>query len=460
MCWPGRLTQPVHRRVLLAYTPAFCLRSASPRRLTFTPFEFQADTRVELVTADGTARRVDFRHRLAANGIVSGGHKGSGRDRWGSRPAVAQRPSTSSSTPIAAGRAATGTDTWDQGGAGAGGGHRLRAQAHPQLENRPSWYSWVGRQPAWAPASRECRRSSSTARSATCARSRRERAARDQAAWYAFVGWRLLFRLRTGSPCRNRAQRVRSRSLLHGADDVVSDPLSSTTGGSCMTRSGPREIWIVQARRTRRVRGGPSLYVERWPVLRAAPRLDVSSHLRLVEEEEVSSATAKSRGLATVIGNNDRLKPKGEAMTVARLDSSSIAATIASLMLLPSAGNPRRHLHPSSRDGALHIARSARRTPASPTPSARSRRRTSNAIPAGTRSSISSDRSTGALNSDLALRRPRDVALGMSICRRPGRGRRASGGTGEFARFTARAVVTAIQRGSSALGRDVQLGHE
>src|SRR2546428_666285 len=105
----------------------------------------------------------------------------------------------------------------------------------------------------------------------------------------------LLFRLRTGSRLSQSSPVTVMSSLeprplffIHGgADDIV-----SVNHGRKLydTYRGPREIWIVQgAPHTGAYEADRPLYVERVAGFFARHLgLNVSSHLRLVEEEEVS----------------------------------------------------------------------------------------------------------------------------------------------------------------------------
>jgi fermentation-respiration switch protein FrsA (DUF1100 family) len=105
----------------------------------------------------------------------------------------------------------------------------------------------------------------------------------------------LLFRLRTGARLSQSSPVAVMSSLeprplffIHGgADDIV-----SVNHGRRLydTYRGPREIWIVQgAPHSGAYEADRPLYVERVAGFFARHLgLDVSSHLRLVEEEEVS----------------------------------------------------------------------------------------------------------------------------------------------------------------------------
>jgi len=122
----------------------------------------------------------------------------------------------------------------------------------------------------------------------------------------------------------------------------------------------------------------------------------------------------------------------------------AIAATIASLMAVAIAGTPSASAS-SSRSGALHIAKECTQDTGLSDSFCTITSSNLDAIPAGTRVVyFQAIGATGALNSDLAL--PvglGDVALGHVDLPATGSGVvTLSGGTGEFARFTARAVVT------------------
>src|SRR5467141_1135080 len=117
----------------------------------------------------------------------------------------------------------------------------------------------------------------------------------------------------------------------------------------------------------------------------------------------------------------------------------AIAATIASLMAVAIAGTPSASAS-SSRSGALHIAKECTQDTGLSDSFCTITSSNLDAIPAGTRVVyFQAIDATGALNSDLAL----PVALGHVDLPATGSGVVAlSGGTGEFARFTARAVIT------------------
>jgi hypothetical protein len=131
-------------------------------------------------------------------------------------------------------------------------------------------------------------------------------------------------------------------------------------------------------------------------------------------------------------------------MTVRPTRLLALAATIASLMAVAIAGTPSASAS-SSPSGALHIAKECTQDTGLADSFCTITSSNIAAIPAGTRVVyFQAIDATGALNSDLAL--PvgiGNVALGHVDLPATGPGPvTLSGGTGTFARFTARAVVT------------------